>query len=487
MVVNSFSFLFFFIVVFIVYYLPIIRKNKNFQNVWLLLSSYFFYGYADWKMIPLLLTSTIVFYLIGLYLKKCIDEKKWKRSSWLTTLGVCLGVLILVYFKYLNFFADSIGLLINAIGFNVSWTTLNIIVPIGVSFFTFKLIGYIIDIYQESIIPSNNFIEFATYISFFPTILSGPIDRPTTFLPQFKVVHQFDYPLAVDGCRQILWGMFIKMCIADNLLTGTNMAWEAYEDIAGFSLLVLAFLYFIQLYCDFSGYSHMAIGVGKLLGFRITRNFNHPLLARNVAEYWRRWHMSLTSWITDYIYMPLNFSFRKYKKVGSILAVLVNLTIIGLWHGANWTYVVFGLYYGILFIPLVLDGAMNNNKVTKINSLGLPSLLDFIKMCVTFVIVSFGALIFRAPSITELYKYCSHIFSNNFFQNITFGVPKITILFILILFVLEWVQRFKEHELQFSYNVILKSKIVRWFIYIVIFFSILAFHGNQAQFIYFQF
>ena len=266
MVVNSYSFLLFFVVVFIVYYLPFFKKTPMFQNTWLLLVSYVFYGMADWRMIPLLLGTTIVFWLIGLWLHRQMEEGHTKAASRITTFSVVLGVGILLYFKYLNFFVESLAELLNAIGLQVSWSTLNIILPIGVSFFTFKLISYIIEIHREHIEPCRDLTEFAAYITFFPTILSGPIDRPDKFLPQMKQVHTLDYTLAADGCRQILWGMFTKMCIADNLAIITNQAWNGYDHLPSTMLLIAALLYPIQLYADFDGYSNMAIGVGKILG-----------------------------------------------------------------------------------------------------------------------------------------------------------------------------------------------------------------------------
>ena len=374
MVVNSYSFLLFFVVVFIVYYLPVCKKTPLFQNTWLLLVSYFFYGYADWRMIPLLLGTTMVFWLIGLWLSHQMEKGNTKAASRITTFSVILGIGILLYFKYLNFFIDSLAELLQAIGLQVSWTTLNIILPIGVSFFTFKLISYIIEIHREHIQPSRDLTEFAAYIAFFPTILSGPIDRPDKFLPQMKQVHTLDYSLAADGCRQILWGMFTKMIIADNLAIITNQAWAGYDHLPSTMLLIAALLYPIQLYADFDGYSNMAMGVGKILGYRVNRNFNHPFLARNMAEFWRRWHMSLTGWITDYVFMPLNIAFRNIGNTGIILAAMINLTLIGLWHGANWTFGVFGFYHGLLFIPLIISGAFGKNKKLKENSHGLPFL-----------------------------------------------------------------------------------------------------------------
>ena len=286
MVVNSLVFLLFFTLVFAVYYIPVGKNSPKLQNIWLLLASYFFYGFADWKLILLLIGTTVVFYGIGLWLNAEMKRQNMRKASMITTLGVLIGVGILFYFKYLNFFADSFAQLLKAIGFNVSWATLNIVLPIGVSFFTFKLISYVIEIHRERIEVCEDLVEFALYIAFFPTILSGPIDRPNKFLPQLRCYHTFDYNLAVDGCRQILWGMFTKMCIADNLSVVVDYVWDDYSAQSAMALTVAALLYPIQMYADFDGYSNMAIGVGKLLGFRVTRNFNHPFLARNPAEYW---------------------------------------------------------------------------------------------------------------------------------------------------------------------------------------------------------
>ena len=416
MVVNSLGFLLFFTVVFLVYYLPVCRNNERIRNGWLFLASYFFYGVANWKMIPLLLGSTIAFYVLGILLKSEIDKKHTRSASRLTTLGVCLGVGVLLYFKYLDFFAESFAVVLSSMGLNVTWTTLNLVLPIGVSFFTFKLICYIIEIHREHIDPCKDFIEFGTYISFFPTILSGPLDRPYFFISQLRGEKRFNYDLAIDGCRQILWGMFTKMCIADNLAPITDNVWASYSEQTGSTLFVVALLYFVQMYTDFDGYSNMAIGVGKILGLKVTRNFNHPLLARNVAEYWRRWHMSLTTWITDYIFMPLNIAFRNYGNMGICLACIINLVVIGLWHGANWTYGLFGLYHGLLFIPLVYSGTFGKNKKIRPNKHNLPKLKDIMKMITTFVLVSLGLIIFRAKSVSDAFSYLIGVVDVSFFS-----------------------------------------------------------------------
>ena len=488
MVVNSFSFLLFFVVVFFGYYTPVIRNNPRYQNTWLFLSSYFFYGFADWKMIPLLLGATIIFYGIGLWLKSEMDKGHTKNASNITTFGVVLGVGVLLYFKYLNFFANSFSQLLNAIGFNISWSTLNIVLPVGVSFFTFKLISYVIEVHREHIQPSKDFIEFGTYVAFFPTILSGPIDRPNNFLPQLGGTRLFKYDLAVDGCRQILWGMFTKMCIADNLATVTDSAWAIYSEQAGSTLLVVALLYFVQMYADFDGYSNMAIGVGKVLGFNITRNFNHPLLARNTAEYWRRWHMSLTSWITDYVFMPLNIAFRERGNLGVIFACIINLVVIGLWHGANWTYGLFGLYHGVLFIPLVLSSSFGKTRKLKPGKYNLPKYTDFFKMTGTYFLVSLGLIIFRANSVTDALNFIEEIFSPTLLTLPDISMSIVVLFFLFILFMLEWFQRDKEFPLQIKQSYIEKKKWLPLFIdYIII--AAIIFRGNFTgnQFIYFQF
>lgn len=488
MVVNSFCFLLFFVVVFIVYFLPVSRNTPRFQNTWLFLVSYFFYGYTDWRMIPLLLGSTVLFYLIGAWLRSEMDKGHTRNASRITSLGVVLGIGILIYFKYLNFFADSFASLLQTAGFHVSWNALNIILPIGVSFFTFKLISYIIEIHREHIQPSTNWIDFAVYISFFPTILSGPIDRPDHFLPQLKKVHTLDYPMAVDGCRQILWGMFTKMCIADNLAMITDQAWTGYHSISSFSLITAALLYPIQLYADFDGYSNMAIGVSKILGFDIAHNFNHPFLARNMAEYWRRWHMSLTSWITDYVFMPLNIAFREIGNWGIALAAIINLLVIGLWHGANWTYGIFGLYHGLLFIPLIFSGAFGKRKKLKSNKFNLPFAKDFLMMLATYGLVMIGHLIFRAPTIEQAYDFSRSIFTNGMTGiSVIDSYGMLYCLFAVVLLMLEWIQREKEHALQLSSSPLFQQRIIRWGLYLFLVLLIITFTGQSQAFIYFQF
>ena len=487
MIVNSLNFLFFFVVVFIVYYIPISRKSPKFQNTWLFLTSYFFYGFADLKMVPLLLGATIVFYCIGLWLKSNMEKGHIKNASNITTLGVVLGIALLLYFKYLNFFAESFAKVLNAIGFNVSWTTLNIILPIGVSFFTFKLISYIIEIHREHIEPCKDFIEFGTYIAFFPTILSGPIDRPVKFIPQLKTERTIDADLLTRGSQQILWGILKKMVVADNLMGIINSTWEV-STMSGSTYVLAAILYPVQMYADFSGYSDMAIGVGKILGIKIAPNFFHPFFARNIAEYWRNWHISLTGWLTDYVFSPLNIAFRNLGSLGIILAIIINLVLVGLWHGANWTFALFGLYHGILFIPIILCSKFGKRKKLETGKFDLPCLNDFFKMCLTYLFVAIGLVIFKADSLVDASSYFSLMLQPSLFSVPKFiGMDNAVFLIIfpiitLLLFV-DWRNRKKECPLFFVIGHSIKAIVC----YTLLIASIYYLGAESSSFIYFKF
>ena len=486
MVINSLSFLLFFIVVFAVYYAPGIRQSATRQNVWLLLTSYFFYGFVDWKMLPILFGVTVLFYWLGAQIKKEMDVNNRKKASRYMKFGVVIGIGLLLYFKYLNFFAESVAELLRQLGLNVSWSTLNIILPVGVSFFTFKLISYLVEIKRKKTVPAENLLEFATYISFFPTISSGPIDRPNTFLIQLRKTHSLIYDKAVDGCQQILWGIFTKVVIADNLAALTTMAWNDYQSQSSSFLIVAILLSPVQVYADFDGYTNMAIGVGKILGFNITKNFNHPLLARNVSEYWNRWHMSLTSWITDYVFTPLCLKFRDLAYTGIMLAITANLVIIGLWHGANWTYAVFGIYHSLLFIPIVYSGQLGKVRKLKEGKYGQPLFKDFLNMILTYVIIGIGHIIFFAKDTYSAFDYMKHMFMGSWELEHPIGFRIIA--FILLLFVLEWTTRKKEYALQIHQRYTGKQI---WKLlaidYLVI--ALIIWYGNfeSSQFIYFQF
>lgn len=482
MIFNSLTFLLFFIAVFLIYWFPLKNTTRG-QNIFLLLSSYFFYGYADWKMLPLLIVATLIFYYLG---KAIAGAKNEKQGYWLTFAGVALGVGTLLYFKYFNFFIESFASLFNAVGLHANLHTFNIIMPLGISFFTFRLLSYIIDIYRGKGQPTDDIISFGTYVAFFPCILSGPIDRPT-FIKQLQEKREFSYDQAVDGCRQILWGLFKKIAVADTCAIYVDQVWGDMVHQNGSTLVVAAILYSFQMYADFSGYSDMAIGVGRLMGFKITKNFNYPFFALNIADYWRRWHMSLTFWLTDYVFMPLNIKFRDWGNWGMILAIIINMVVVGMWHGANWTFAVFGLYHGLLFVPIILSGAFFKKAKLQTNRLGLPVLKDFGRMILTFGLVTIGLILFRAPSISDAWDAGCTICSSTllkapyllFAQDMVFMA-----IGIVVMMGMEWLQRSQDHGLVLEH---MKSRVWRYAIYIVLITMMLWKSDPGDAFIYFQF
>ncbi|MCB9425712.1 MAG: MBOAT family protein [Flavobacteriales bacterium] len=481
MVFNSLSFIIFFSIVFFVYNIPLAEKTTK-QNWLLFLASYFFYAYADLRLIPLLFFVTLVFYFLGIKL----ENSKKKKGKLIATLGIVLGLGLLLYFKYLNFLIESFTQLFNSIGLETNWDTFKIIMPLGISFFTFRLISYIIEIYRGKIKATKDFVVFATYVSFFPTIMSGPIDRPNSFIPQLEKKRGFNADLIINGCRQILWGMFQKTVIADNLSPIINTVWEDIPNHRGSTLLFVAILYCVQLYTDFSGYSHIAIGISKLLGFRISKNFDYPFFARNISEFWRKWHISLTSWFTDYIFMPLNIKFRDFGNFGVFLAILINLLFVAVWHGANSTFLVFGLYNGLLFVPVIFSATFYKNRKQKLIKYGLPSIIDFFKISFTFLLVAFGIILFRANDLNQALEFISGIFNKSVFSKPYDGIGryKVTLLFMMIFFILEWFSSKSE----FPFSELHVNRFWRYLLYYTIIFIIMCF-GNFGtnQFIYFKF
>ncbi len=486
MIFNSLTFLLFFIAVFLIYWFPLKNTTRG-QNIFLLLASYFFYGYADWKMLPLLIVATLIFYYLG---KAIAGAKSEKQGYWLTFAGVALGVGTLLYFKYFNFFIESFASLFNAVGLHANLHTFNIIMPLGISFFTFRLLSYIIDIYRGKGQPTDDIIAFGTYVAFFPCILSGPIDRPQ-FIKQLIAKRDFNYDQAVDGCRQILWGLFKKVVVADNCALFVDRVWGDMSVQTGSTLALSAVLFLFQIYADFSGYSDMAIGVGKLLGFKIADNFKFPLFALNIADYWRRWHITLTSWLTDYVFMPLNIKYRDWGNWGMILSIVITFVLIGLWHGANWTFALFGLYHGLLYIPLILSGAFFKKAKLKTNKLGLPVAKDFGRMVLTFVLVVIGLILFRADSVGQAWEYvCGMMQFGTIKATYRFFMPDELLAFpanvyILIMMIVEWCQRVKQHGLAVSKANHLA--LLRVIFYYAMILTVLSYSCVEKTFIYFQF
>lgn len=482
MIFNSLTFLLFFIAVFLIYWFPLKNTTRG-QNIFLLLASYFFYGFADWKMLPLLIVATLIFYYLG---KAIAGAESEKQGYWLTFVGVALGVGTLLYFKYFNFFIESFVSLFNAVGLHANLHTFNIIMPLGISFFTFRLLSYIIDIYRGKGQPTDDIIAFGTYVAFFPCILSGPIDRPA-FIKQLQAKREFNYDQAVDGCRQILWGLFKKLAVADSCAIYVDQVWGDIPHQSGSTLVLAAILYSFQMYADFSGYSDMAIGVGKLIGFKIADNFKTPFFALNIADYWRRWHITLTSWLTDYVFMPLNIKFRDWDNWGMILAIIINMVLVGLWHGANWTFAVFGLYHGVLFVPLILSGAFMKKSKLQTNRLGLPVVRDCGRMLLTFMLVTIGLILFRAPSISAAWDAGCTICSRRLFAApyLLFAQDMAFIAIgIIVMMGVEWLQRNENHGLVIDR---MNSRALRYVIYIVLITMILWKGDSGDAFIYFQF
>jgi D-alanyl-lipoteichoic acid acyltransferase DltB (MBOAT superfamily) len=362
--------------------------------------------------------------------------------------------------------------------------TLDILLPVGISFYTFQALSYTIDVYQHKIKPTRDPVAFFAFISFFPQLVAGPIERATNLLPQFQRERTFDYTKAVDGMRQMLWGFFKKMVVADNCAAVVNSIWPIYQFATGLHLLLIAILFTFQIYGDFSGYSDIAIGCARLFGIELKRNFNFPYFSRDIAEFWRRWHISLTTWFRDYIYIPLGGS--RVGKWKSFRNTMVIFLVSGFWHGANWTFIVWGAYHALLFLPLLLFG--KNRRYTNTVATGrlFPSIRELFQMLLTFLLVVVGWIIFRAENITQAWDYLCQMFSSSLFL-----IPDrerivliCSIFYSLVLVVIEWLQRDKQHALQIN-NV--KYRTIRWGIYLLLVLYIITNAGDQADFIYFQF
>lgn len=400
MLVNSFIFWGFFLLVLLPYF-TLLRQSAGGQNAWLLLASLVFYAYTDWRMLLLLMAAIIVFYGLG----RAIASHEGKARKQFMVAGVVLGAGLLLYFKYLNFFVDQVREVLKLCGLSANWQSLNIIVPIGISFFTFKLISYVVEVYKKNIEAERDFVRFATYISFFPTILSGPIDRPNDFLPQLREVRQARWDEILEGMKRVLWGMFLKMCIADKVSPYTDAVFNSYSHHSALTIVVAAVLYSFQIYADFCGYSEMAIGVSRIMGLRVTENFRRPYLATNMGEFWRRWHISLMTWLRDYIYFPLGGSRCSQTKTGRNTAA--TFLVSGLWHGANWTFILWGLYHGILVFGRRLWRSWRGLKKGE----GEPHsfVARYLNIAVVFLLCTLGWIMFRAASVSDFINIMSRL------------------------------------------------------------------------------
>jgi len=482
MLFNSIDFAIFLPTVFILYWL-LVNKDLKFQNFLIVVSSYIFYGWWDYRFLSLILFSTIIDYSIGISLLKQENITKRKILLW-TSILVNLG--FLGFFKYYNFFLENFINAFSFFGAEIKVNSLNIILPVGISFYTFQTMSYSIDIYKRKLEPTKDFIAFSAFVSFFPQLVSGPIERARNLLPQFYKKRIFDYSKAVDGMRQILWGLFKKIVIADNCAVFADQIFNNYNDYSASTLVLGAIFFAFQIYGDFSGYSDIAIGTSRLFGFNLMQNFAFPYFSRDIAEFWRRWHISLSTWFRDYLYIPLGGSRgTNYLKIRNVFIIFL---ISGFWHGANWTFIVWGGLNALYFLPIML---LNKNKTnTDVVAQGkyLPSLREVILMALTFSLTSIAWVFFRADDIHHALSYLSNIIHLSILTSPDLIPPKLemiyTLLCIFILLLFEWMNREKIHGLDIANC----NKSNRWMLYLIIIIMIITFGAfRDDSFIYFQF
>ena len=470
MLFNSYAFLLFLPVVFTIYWLT--GRKTGWQNFFVVLSSYFFYACWDWRFLSLIFLTTISSYAAGRLMGRA-GMKPCVRKT-VNVLNIVLNVGILCVFKYLGFFAESFGRLLALFGLQADVPTLHIILPVGISFYTFQAIGYTIDVCRRQVAPTHDVVAFAAYISFFPQLVAGPIERAGHLLPQFMQPRRFSQAQAVDGCRQMLWGFFKKMVVADNCAVTVNMVWDSYNTCSAPMLIVAAVLFSIQIYGDFSGYSDIAIGTAKFFGIRLCDNFRTPYFSHSIPDFWRRWHMSLLTWFRDYIYFPLGGS-----RLGTAKTLRNTFTVFlisGLWHGANFTFIVWGLYHALLFVPSVLMKRIGKTRLSN----------GRLSVIATFILVTVGWVFFRAPSITDAVSYLTHLVTAPWTLAGLSGYKPLTIAAVCM--AVEYLQRSRPHALDFSNSHgMMRHTALRWLVYYAVLVSLNALSAQQESFIYFQF
>ncbi len=483
MLFNSIDFAIFLPIVFFLYWF-ILNKNLKLQNFLIVIASYLFYGWWDWRFLSLILFSTLIDFTVGVRLSKEGSLSKRKMLLWISII-VNLG--FLGFFKYYNFFLDNFVTAFSFFGTIINANSLDIILPVGISFYTFQTLSYTIDIYRRKLEPTKDFISFAAFVSFFPQLVAGPIERATSLLPQFYKKRTFDYDKAVDGLRQILWGLFKKIVIADNSAQIANEIFNNSGNYSGSTLVLGAIFFTFQIYGDFSGYSDIAIGTSRLFGFNLKQNFAFPYFSRDIAEFWRRWHISLSTWFRDYLYIPLGGSRGgTWMKVRNTFIIFI---VSGFWHGANWTFIVWGALNALYFLPLLLLEKNRTNTNAVAHNRYLPTIKEFFQIGTTFSLTILAWVFFRAENIGHALSYLSTIFSESIFY-----VPKvnnlnttslITLTFIFSFSIVEWIGRNQHYAIENIKGI--KNISVRWSLYILIIILIFIFQGSEEQFIYFQF
>jgi alginate O-acetyltransferase complex protein AlgI len=482
MLFNSINFAIFLPIVFILYWF-VTNKSLKFQNILLLASSYFFYACWDWRFLLLLIFSTLLDYFTGIKMSESKNQRTKKFWFWLS-IGVNLG--FLGVFKYYNFFIQSFTGAISNFGLHVNPWTLKIILPVGISFYTFHGLSYVIDIYKDRIKAEKNIIEYSLFVSFFPLLVAGPIERATHLLPQIQENRTFDYAKAVDGLRQILWGLFKKVVIADQCAQYANTIFNNSTEYSGSTLVLGAIFFSFQIYGDFSGYSDIAIGTARLFGIDLLRNFAFPYFSRDIAEFWRRWHISLSTWFRDYLYIPLGGSKGgTWMKVRNTFIIFL---VSGFWHGANWTFIVWGFLNALYIMPSIIFNTNRNNLDIVAQGKYLPNIKEVFQMGLTFGLTVFAWIFFRANNLEHALSYVSEIFSSSLFTFPKYDgddskKPLFILLFIFI--IIEWLGRENQFAIaKINYRI---PRLLRWSFYYVMVFAILYFSGTEQQFIYFQF
>lgn len=480
MTFNSIEFVIFLPIVFLLYWF-VFNRNLRIQNALIVAASFFFYGWWDWRFLGLMILSAGIDFFVGIRLGQTEDEKKRKVLLGLSLLGN-LG--ILGFFKYFNFFAGSFSDAFTILGSHIEVSRLNIVLPLGISFYTFQALSYTIDVYRRKLEPVKDVVVYYSFIAFFPQLVAGPIERATNLIQQFEVRRTIKEDDLREGLRQMLWGLFKKMVIADNCAVMVDSIFGDYQDYSFWMLALATGLFFIQVYGDFSGYSDIAIGSARLFGFRLMRNFEYPMFARDLNELWRRWHISLTTWFRDYLFFPLGGS--RGTMARTCRNVMIIFIVSGFWHGANWTYLAWGALNGLFILPYIITKNTKNNVGQVAEGKLLPSLREFGGMLLTFSLYSFTLIFFRSPDMSSAFDYLAKMLN---FEWIMFPEPErtkelgILVLVLIAFFGVEWFNRTKEYPLQhFKWPVV-----SRWAIYLIMLVLIFANTANTNTFVYFQF
>lgn len=490
MLFTSVQYAVFLLIAFIIYWLKP-GSNLRYQNLSLLILSYLFYGLWDWRFLLLLISLSVFNYFIGIKIDTSLTPGH--KKSWLIT-GLVINLGVLGFFKYFNFFIEGFTDLVSLFGYDLNGTAINVILPLGISFYTFISLSYLLDINKKVLAADKNIIQVLLSLSFFPIILAGPIQRPATLLPQIRVPRIFNYDQAVDGLRQILWGLFVKIAVADNMAYLANDIFLNYSDYYGTTLILGALYYTIQIYADFSGYSHIAIGTASLLGFRLMKNFDYPYFARDITEFWKKWHISLTTWFRDYLFLPVSFAVSwKIKKEKVlyirtdlfiyIIASLVTWFLTGLWHGANYTFILWGLMQGFLLTIYQAQKRPRKHLLKRLKVSNNNRFLALTEGIITFLFIVLSWVVFRSDSIPMAAEYIKGIFSESLFHS-RLDLPLKEIAIVVIFIIFEFFQRTKNHALQIEK---ISQLWIRWGIYIGIVNIIFLFGGGTNEFIYFQF